>query len=195
MLTQVSSLELGAGGGLVGLALSLFDQQNPNSSALLPYPILLTDIPALLPLQSHNIALNDLPSSSITSLALPWGSIPSELPDAYCHPDVILAADCVYFEPAFPLLLETLSALLGSKNGEDGVTGLGEGEGRERDRVCYFCMKKRRKADMRFVKELRKKFEVVEIREEIVAEEKGVFLCVSTPCCIGSEKHADFIQV
>ena len=29
---------------------------------------------------------------------------------------------------------------------------------------------------MRFVKELRKKFEVVEVKEEVVLEEKGVFL-------------------
>ena len=79
----------------------------------------------------------------------------------YRHPDVVLAADCVYFEPAFPLLLETLSALL---------------ESEDRPTVCYFCMKKRRKADMRFVKGLRKKFEVVEIKKEVVMEEKGVFL-------------------
>ena len=29
---------------------------------------------------------------------------------------------------------------------------------------------------MRFVKELRKKFEAVEVKEEVVIEEKGVFL-------------------
>ena len=116
---------------------------------------------ALLPLQAHNIALNHFPPQIIESAALPWGPLPADLRNVYRHPDVVLAADCVYFEPAFPLLLETLSALLGSE---------------DRQTVCYFCMKKRRKADMRFVKESRKKFEVVEVKEEVVLEDKGVFL-------------------
>ena len=65
-------------------------------------------------------------------------------------PNVILAADCVYFEPAFPLLLTTLEELL----------GLCE------DAVIYFCFKKRRRADMQFIKNARKKFVVEEIEDQ-----------------------------
>ncbi|KAA8571467.1 hypothetical protein EYC84_001467 [Monilinia fructicola] len=65
-------------------------------------------------------------------------------------PDVILAADCVYFEPAFPLLLQTLEELLElSKNA-----------------VIYFCFKKRRRADMQFMKNAKKKFLVEEIEDQ-----------------------------
>ena len=44
--------------------------------------------------------------------------------------DVVLAADCVYFEPAFPLLVQTLEGLA-SQNGETPD--------------FLFCYKKRRK--------------------------------------------------
>ena len=64
-------------------------------------------------------------------------------------PNVILAADCVYYEPAFPLLLATLEDLL----------QLCE------EAVIYFCFKKRRRADMQFMKNSRKKFVVEEIED------------------------------
>lgn len=64
-------------------------------------------------------------------------------------PNVILAADCVYFEPAFPLLLETLENLLQLCD----------------EAVIYFCFKKRRRADMQFMKSSRKKFAVEEIED------------------------------
>jgi protein N-lysine methyltransferase METTL21A len=65
-------------------------------------------------------------------------------------PDVILAADCVYFEPAFPLLLSTLADLLDLCN----------------QAVIYFCFKKRRRADMQFMKNAKKRFVVEEIEDE-----------------------------
>lgn len=93
----------------------------------------------------------------------------------------------MYYEPAFPLLLETLTELLGGVGGEDkggagGEDGGGEGkDGREgREQVCYFCMKKRRKADMRFVGALKRQFEVEEVVKGVVEGEKGVFLYGST---------------
>jgi len=49
--------------------------------------------------------------------------IPPEIP----RPDLILAADCVYFEPTFPLLVQTLTDLA------DETTEI------------LFCYKKRRK--------------------------------------------------
>jgi hypothetical protein len=60
-----------------------------------------------------------------------------------------LAADCVYFEPAFPLLIATLEELLGLCH----------------DAVIYFCFKKRRKADIHFMKIAKKKFLVEEIED------------------------------
>lgn len=65
-------------------------------------------------------------------------------------PNVILAADCVYFEPAFPLLLNTLEELLGLCA----------------EAVVYFCFKKRRRADMQFMKSARKMFVVEEVKDE-----------------------------
>lgn len=64
-------------------------------------------------------------------------------------PNVILAADCVYFEPAFPLLLATLEELLDLS----------------KEAVVYFCFKKRRRADMQFMKTAKKKFIVEEIED------------------------------
>ena len=70
-------------------------------------------------------------------------------------PNVILAAECVYFEPAFPLLMQTLKDLFALNS----------------DAVVYFCFKKRRRADMNFVKAAKKAFLV----EEIFDEDRPVF--------------------
>lgn len=77
-------------------------------------------------------------------------------------PDVILAGECVYFEPAFPLLMSTLKALL-----ELNSTA-----------IIYFCFKKRRRADMNFVKMAKKAFKVEEIFDEDrpVFQRQGLFL-------------------
>jgi len=133
-------------------------------------PILITDLPILLPLQERNVQLNDLSPSQILSASFPWGGpIPDTVPEAYRRPEVVLAADCVYFEPAFPLLMETLTELF--KEGQD-IPDIPP-----RDPLCFFCMKKRRKADMRFVAALKKAFSVKEIDPEIEdEEEKGVHL-------------------
>jgi hypothetical protein len=52
------------------------------------------------------------------------------LTDAIPRPDLILAADCVYYEPAFPLLVQTLSNLINDEKTE-----------------ALFCYKKRRKVE------------------------------------------------
>lgn len=136
---------------------------------------MITDLPVLLPLQQKNIEINQLPTTSIISCELSWGpSLPSSLPELYHTPEVVLAADCVYFEPAFPMLLETLSNLLEAPSGKsDGEIGAAR-----MDPVCFFCMKKRRKADMRFIATLKKKFTVhdIDARQEIDEEGGGIFL-------------------
>ena len=101
----------------------------------------------MLALMQRNIALNHL-NAIVTPVIYDWGApVPTTIPQTFeakrqqQHPDVILAADCVYFEPAFPLLLQTLLDLVGPET------------------VCYFCFKKRRKADWRFIKQMHKQFD------------------------------------
>lgn len=155
------SLELGAGGGLVGLALARGCKTNK--------PIIITDQLPMLSLMQQNIALNSLDTEVIAGV-LDWGTSISAaiekhfskptFPLGEQYPDVVLAADCVYFEPAFPLLLQSMHQLLGPET------------------VCCFCFKKRRKADWRFIKEMKKQFEVADIayddRNQDVRE--GIYL-------------------
>ncbi|KAM0149863.1 hypothetical protein ACHAQE_000584 [Botrytis cinerea] len=139
-LRNAKILELGAGGGLVGLAVAL--------ACDLQHPLILSDMEVMYELMKQNIALNEV-SSKVEPLILNWGE---PLPELVVKdkPDVILAADCVYFEPAFPLLLQTLEELLELS----------------KDAVIYFCFKKRRKADMQFMKKAKKKFLVEEIEDQ-----------------------------
>ena len=63
----------------------------------------------MLSLMQRNTALNEL-QHAVNPCVYDWGEpTPPNLPT---HPDVILAADCIYFEPAFPLLLQTLQDLI-----------------------------------------------------------------------------------
>jgi len=133
----ISRLELGAGGGLVGLALAIALGFSSTSH------IEVTDQVQLLALMQHNIKLNELPAHLVSASVLDWGECLS-----HEQPDVLLAADCVYFEPAFPLLLITLKHLLGPNT------------------ICYFCFKKRRNADLHFVKDLKKSFHVEDIMDD-----------------------------
>ncbi|KAL8654251.1 MAG: hypothetical protein Q9210_001627 [Variospora velana] len=112
-----------------------------------PSQIHLTDRAPILPLLEHNIALNR-PRTPTVAHILDWGSPITLSSTAPFPPDILLAADCVYFEPAFPLLLQTMRELMG--------TGT----------VCYFCFKKRRRADMGFVKMARKIFEVKVVKDD-----------------------------
>jgi hypothetical protein len=68
----------------------------------------------------------------------------------------------VYFEPAFPLLLQTLQELIALCP----------------DVVIYFCFKKRRRADMQFMKSAKKLFLVEEIEDldKKVWEREALFL-------------------
>ncbi|KFY44575.1 hypothetical protein V495_03384 [Pseudogymnoascus sp. VKM F-4514 (FW-929)] len=139
-LKDATILELGAGGGLVGLAVAL--------GCNISEPIIITDQINMMPLMEQNIKLNKL-ESRVTPLVLNWGE---PLPDILSSRPAthILAADCVYFEPAFPLLLLTLSELLKACD----------------QAVIYFCFKKRRRADAQFMKAARKLFAIEEIEDQ-----------------------------
>ncbi|ORY65396.1 putative methyltransferase-domain-containing protein [Pseudomassariella vexata] len=151
-LRESRILELGAGGGLVGLAVA--------KGCNVEKPLVITDQRAMLSLMKHNISLNQL-DGEVEAVVLDWGELLGE-DILHLKPDVILAADCVYFEPAFPLLLTTLADLL---------------------TLCpsaqvFFCFKKRRRADMQFLKKAQKAFNVVEIMDEDrpVFSRQGLFL-------------------
>ncbi|MCJ1299273.1 hypothetical protein MMC08_002065 [Hypocenomyce scalaris] len=149
-LKDKTILELGAGGGLVGLAVAL--------GIPLTHPLYITDQVPMLSLMRQNIELNDL-STQVKAGILDWGNPMS--PDLPSHPDILLAADCVYFEPAFPLLQATMQQLIGPNT------------------ICYFCFKKRRRADLNFIKKARKMFVVRSVEDDPdkgVWEREGLFL-------------------
>ncbi|KAG2345145.1 hypothetical protein BDR05DRAFT_909262 [Suillus weaverae] len=127
-------VELGSGTGLVGLV-----------AGALGGTVWITDQAPLLGIMQQNVTLNNL-QSCVSVRELNWGAaLPSDIPP----PDLILAADCVYFEPAFPLLVQTLSEMAVS-----GSTDI------------LFCYKKRRKADKRFFTMLKKKFSWEEVEDD-----------------------------
>ncbi|KAK2625193.1 hypothetical protein QTJ16_005562 [Diplocarpon rosae] len=139
-LKHARILELGAGGGLVGLGVAL--------GCEIDHPIFISDQVNMLQLMHQNIELNEL-QSRVYEVVLNWGDpIPEEIVKE--KPNVILAADCVYFEPAFPLLLTTLEALLELC----------------KESVIFFCFKKRRRADIQFMRNAKKKFAVEEIEDQ-----------------------------
>ncbi|KIY45870.1 hypothetical protein FISHEDRAFT_48486 [Fistulina hepatica ATCC 64428] len=126
-------LELGSGTGLVGLVAAQLGAAH----------VWITDQAPLLELMHKNVLMNDL-ESDVSVAELDWGT---PVADGIPKPDVLLAADCVYFEPAFPLLVQTLYGLT------DAETEI------------LFCYKKRRKADRRFFTMLKKKFSWTEVSD------------------------------
>jgi protein N-lysine methyltransferase METTL21A len=163
-LRQKSIVEIGAGGGLVGLAVAIGCDTDGAT-------ICITDQIPMLALMQKNIALNKL-DNKVKAEVYDWGTQPpaSVLPESAAHADIILAADCVYFEPTFPLLLQTLDDLIGLKT------------------TCYFCFKKRRKADMRFIRDMMKRFHVepINYNEQQAAQREGIFLYAVTRKTQGS---------
>ncbi|ODQ67283.1 hypothetical protein NADFUDRAFT_40450 [Nadsonia fulvescens var. elongata DSM 6958] len=134
-------VELGSGTGLVGLAVALKETEVNQNKDL---EIWVTDQECLIPLILKNTELNNL-SEYVHPIVLNWGE---ELPEIVksANIDLVLAADCVYLETAFPLLKRTLLDLAG-----DGVQIL----------MSY---KKRRKADSKFFSAVRKDFEIIEVK-------------------------------
>ncbi|KAK0670557.1 putative methyltransferase-domain-containing protein [Cercophora samala] len=149
-------LELGAGGGIVGLTIA--------KGCRIDQPLYITDMIDMEPLMQHNIVLNEL-GDRVRGRILNWGEpLSQEIVDF--KPDTILAADCVYFEPAFPLLLQTLQDLL-------TLTPTA---------TVFFCFKKRRRADMQFLKSARRAFRVTELEDEDrpIFTREGLFLYAIT---------------
>ena len=150
--------EFYAYGGADGFNLSLALAIGLTSPGVRDTTIHVTDgHPPLLPLLQHNIDLNARGLSTSTSVVphhLSWGQPVS--PTILAPPDVLLVADCCYLESIVPLLMATMEALMGD------------------DTVCYFCYKKRRRADKDIIRKLRKLFDVEEIKGKWVKDD--VFL-------------------
>ncbi|KAI5786046.1 putative methyltransferase-domain-containing protein [Pyronema domesticum] len=129
-------VELGAGGGITSLAVAVgCDLEGAD--------LYMTDMKAMYELMKDNVKLNKLEDKIKVEL-LDWAN---PVPDAIAEKpvDIILAADCVYFEPAFPLLEKTLVDMVGENT------------------VVFFCFKRRRRADLHFVKAIRKRLHIVEV--------------------------------
>ncbi|XP_041968466.1 protein-lysine methyltransferase METTL21D-like [Aricia agestis] len=101
-LSGVRVLELGSGLGVVGL-----------TAATLGAQVTLTDLPEALPLLRLNIAENKSKIGSMGGYAiaesLVWGDTNSEIQKQEF--DMIVMADCVYYEDAINPLIETLKCL------------------------------------------------------------------------------------
>ena len=124
----------------------------------------ISDLQPMLQLMQQNILLNGLQGKVVASV-YEWGenNRPANVP---AQPSVLLGADLVYFEPAFPLLLQTLAELIGP------------------DTTCYFCFKRRRRADMGFLKAAKKAFLVQDIDDDPFAQDyarENIFLYVVSP--------------
>jgi predicted nicotinamide N-methyase len=110
------------------------------------------------PCAERNITLNSAniqKTARLIPAQLQWGEpLPIGVPR---HPDILLAADCCYIEASFPLLLSTMKLLIG------------------KDTICFFCYKRRRRADKDMIGLLMKEFAVVEIEGEWQRERMFVF--------------------
>lgn len=137
-------LELGSGTGLVGLCAGSVAQLHGDRTK-----VYITDIDRLVGLMETNVNLNHL-AETVSVEILSWGEPLKEKfgPDAKADKvDLVLAADCVYLETAFPLLEKTLLDLT-------------EGDTPPAVLMSY---RKRRKADKNFFRLIRKNFKIVPI--------------------------------
>ena len=103
-------VELGAGCGLAGLAVSVSVAGRVKSS---PPAVLLTDLAAVVPLLQRNVARNPL-AAGVAVAPLVWGDPAST--SAALGPgrqaDIVLGADLVYRQPNVEPLLAALSQVL-----------------------------------------------------------------------------------
>ncbi|WVQ70537.1 hypothetical protein IAR50_000056 [Cryptococcus sp. DSM 104548] len=140
-------LELGSGTGLVGLVTAMIE---PSSE------IWITDQAPLLDLMETNTRSNLGEENSTVHVAeFNWGEpVSSSIPIEDI--EVVLAADCVYSEPAFPLLVQTLC----------DVAPLGK------NIEILFSYNKRRKADKKFFAMLKKHFTKAVVEDDKPGEKE-----------------------
>ncbi|AJT02485.1 hypothetical protein H749_YJM195N00305 [Saccharomyces cerevisiae YJM195] len=143
-------LELGSGTGLVGLCVGLLEKNTFHDGT----KVYVTDIDKLIPLLKRNIELDEV-QYEVLARELWWGEplsadfSPQEGAMQANNVDLVLAADCVYLEEAFPLLEKTLLDLTHCINPP----------------VILMAYKKRRKADKHFFNKIKRNFDVLEITD------------------------------
>lgn len=100
--SRLQAVELGAGCGIVGIALATM---LPNCD------VLLTDLPEVEEIVTHNVqAASPQPSSQIRFQTLDWDEPP---PDLFSQPiDLILVSDCTYNADSLPTLVSVLVQLV-----------------------------------------------------------------------------------
>ncbi|KAK6347677.1 hypothetical protein TWF718_005515 [Orbilia javanica] len=105
-LARKRIIELGSGGGVTGLAIGLELDHIGGDVEKGGCEFWMTDMQAMMDLMQKNVAFNGLEGKVECGL-LDWADpLPEFVTKAPV--DIVLAADCVYFEPAFPLLEKTL---------------------------------------------------------------------------------------
>ncbi|CAI4050558.1 hypothetical protein N7582_004945 [Saccharomyces uvarum] len=145
-------LELGSGTGLVGLCVGLLEKNKFHDNT----KVYVTDIDRLVPLMERNIELDKV-QYEVLARELWWGEplsgdfSPQEGDLQVNNVDLVLAADCVYLEKAFPLLEKTLLDLTNCISPP----------------VILMAYKKRRKADKQFFNKIKRNFDVLEIKDFI----------------------------
>eukprot|EP01117_Protostelium_nocturnum_P019301 TRINITY_DN8336_c0_g1_i1.p1 TRINITY_DN8336_c0_g1~~TRINITY_DN8336_c0_g1_i1.p1 ORF type:complete len:298 (-),score=104.39 TRINITY_DN8336_c0_g1_i1:211-1104(-) len=127
-------IELGAGTGLLGIALAKIGAQ-----------VILTDQESLVPLMRENARLNGIQDQELLIEELWWGRGDCDKYTKDKPIDFIIASDCVYLEPTFAALTDTMHQL---SNSETRI---------------FMSFQKRRKADNRFWKIAQKKFKLIRI--------------------------------
>lgn len=94
--SDIKILELGAGTGIVGIQAAVIDKR---------HNVILTDLPDLVPLMQKNLLENlSKCKGSIRAETLCWGD---DVTDRE-RMDVILMADCIYYEESLKHLINTL---------------------------------------------------------------------------------------
>ncbi|XP_042225319.1 protein-lysine methyltransferase METTL21D-like isoform X2 [Homarus americanus] len=95
-------VELGAGTGCVGLAAALLGASR----------VTITDLPQFLPLMNKNILQNqDKFECAVEARELTWGN--TEQGVDLSTPDIIVVADCIYYQESLEPLVSTLGSLCG----------------------------------------------------------------------------------
>ncbi|KAJ3021923.1 UNVERIFIED_CONTAM: hypothetical protein HDU68_009408 [Siphonaria sp. JEL0065] len=148
-LKGLNVVEVGAGTGVVGILAGMMMAEAEQDQEQKTGKVWVTDM-LFLDLMQKNVDLNmnESERQCVKVAELKWGT--PILPDIVAKPvNLILAADCVYLEAAFDPLLQTLVELSTLETTE-----------------IWIVSKKRRKADKRFFDKLKKKFNVVEIKDD-----------------------------
>ncbi|TFK25574.1 hypothetical protein FA15DRAFT_338647 [Coprinopsis marcescibilis] len=109
-------LELGAGTGIVSLALGvLLSSRRPSDENRVKDEVLTTDLESAMPLLEHNISLNEhlFPSVSLRAVVLDWDEdLNAQLRDEAGEIDLVVMADVTYNTASFPALVQTIQKVI-----------------------------------------------------------------------------------